>query len=322
MKRTTASQQLIRSATVAVAAVAMLSTMNASATATESASPTERVDQALAQAGVSRETPGALVSSDGAIDINHDHPSASIAIGGRLAGISLIKAGVHVTKTEHARSNDSERSYGDVGPSTDALVRANDGGVQIITVMRGPRASNIQRYDLELPDGARLVPNGRGFALVESDGAVSGAIDAPWAKDATGRELPTRYTLDDNVLMQETDMTGAQYPVVADPRITFGLGVYLNMWGWEVRSTAVAVIALFGTGVVVSCTQTGSIPNAALRTLAVLVCGAAAVNLRSIFQAVVDVYRNGVSDGQCYQDKIFGPGNAGGFRTVSATNCG
>ncbi|WP_031155363.1 hypothetical protein [Streptomyces erythrochromogenes] len=76
-------------------------------------------------------------------------------------------------------------------------------------------------------------------------GAVArGHIDAPWAKDANGKAVPTSYRLDGNTLVQTIE-TGPDtaYPVVADPHYTWGIisgTVYFN-------KSETKVLALGGT---------------------------------------------------------------------------
>lgn len=49
-----------------------------------------------------------------------------------------------------------------------------------------------------------------------------GAVAAPWAVDATGQSVPTRYEIEGQALVQVIDFTAATaFPVVADPDIIF-----------------------------------------------------------------------------------------------------
>jgi hypothetical protein len=58
--------------------------------------------------------------------------------------------------------------------------------------------------------------------VLSGDGMPAGHFRAPWATDATGREVPTSYRLEGTVLVQTVAHSG-NYPVVADPHYT---------WGW------------------------------------------------------------------------------------------
>lgn len=74
------------------------------------------------------------------------------------------------------------------------------------------------RFENAVPDGhtAELQPDGS-VRFFDSDGNESGGIATPWALDANGEEVPTRYTLDGTTLIQAIDHEGAAYPIVADP---------------------------------------------------------------------------------------------------------
>ncbi|MFY1585418.1 hypothetical protein ACN267_13000 [Micromonospora sp. WMMD734] len=281
-----------------------------------SSSATERVNRALAAAGVPKK--GASTVSVGAegISLQAEFPSAKIKSNGKSVAISLEAKGSQAVSVDA-----STRIFGQVARDTDALVRKSDGGVQIISVMQSSAAPARQRYKVELAAGEKLIPAGSGFEIVDSDGHRSGAIEAPWAKDATGKSLPTRYLLEGDTLIQETRTAEAVFPVVADPKLTYGVGVYLNMWGYEVRAYAIAIIGLGGVTFVAACTSIGSIPNPALKTVATLICGAASVNLTKVWTAMVDTYyTTTINDSSCYQQKIV-PAVASKLTIVSSSNC-
>ncbi|WP_345717600.1 hypothetical protein [Angustibacter luteus] len=107
------------------------------------------------------------------------------------------------------------------GTPVPTLVQPHEDGVAVLTVLTaGQRTVD---YPNALAPGQRLEPAGAG-ALVVVDGAdVVGAVEAPWAVDATGRRLPTRYELrGDGGLRQLVDTEGATFPVVADPKYSVG----------------------------------------------------------------------------------------------------
>lgn len=57
-------------------------------------------------------------------------------------------------------------------------------------------------------------------------------IAPPWAKDANGKALPTKYRIERNTLTQTVDTAGATFPIVADPRVeNLGfLGLSKKVW--------------------------------------------------------------------------------------------
>lgn len=121
-------------------------------------------------------------------------------------------------------------TYSSPGSSTTGAVQSvKDGSVRMLTVMHGPDAPRNIAYDLKLSKGLRLEADRvGGFSVVNPQGGIVGTISAPWAISADGVKVPTQYTLQGNRLIQTVDHAGAKYPVVADPRISFGRGIYLR----------------------------------------------------------------------------------------------
>ncbi|MFF4530688.1 hypothetical protein ACFY1P_15610 [Streptomyces sp. NPDC001407] len=118
--------------------------------------------------------------------------------------------------------------YSEVAKSTDLAVQpTTDGGARTLVTLKDGSASNDQRFNLSLPKGAGLIPDGKGgFAVVkpgEGTTVTVGAIEAPWAKDANGKPVATHYKLDGNQLVQHVETNkNTAFPVVADPKITWG----------------------------------------------------------------------------------------------------
>jgi hypothetical protein len=97
--------------------------------------------------------------------------------------------------------------------------------------------------------------------------------------DADGTSLPTSYEVLGESLVQHVDTTGATYPVVADPNLTFGLwnsaygpGVYLNLTGFEIKAYASVIIAAGGAALLATCVL-AKVP-VQIRSLLQLLCGA------------------------------------------------
>lgn len=118
------------------------------------------------------------------------------------------------------------------GSSTIPVVHQN-GSVQISTVIENADAPNRYDYPIDAPEGQtlRLAPNGGAF-VGDDEGNVSMIIGAPWAKDANGNDVATRYEVSGNTLTQVVDFTAATaFPVVADPTVTW------LWWGRTVKYT-------------------------------------------------------------------------------------
>ncbi len=102
---------------------------------------------------------------------------------------------------------------------------------------------------------------------------VVGTIDAPWATDVAGRPVPTDYRLEGVTLVQTvTPSSETTFPVVADPKLTYGVGIYFNATGAEWKSYAIAAGGVGYFANMVGCGFTDKIPHAALKRAAQLIC--------------------------------------------------
>lgn len=134
--------------------------------------------------------------------------------------------------------------------SITAPIVKNDGSVQIITVLESAAAPTLYPYQLVLPRGAEIVKSGDSLLIVNR-GKLVGGLAPAWAKDATGRKVPTRYVVSGTTITQIIDHVGGQfkYPIVADPWIGVSLfssvsvdtyrsqprvNLDLSLWGWAV----------------------------------------------------------------------------------------
>lgn len=95
------------------------------------------------------------------------------------------------------------------------------------------------RFENAVPDGhtAELQADGS-VKFFNADGSDSGGIVAPWAMDANGDEVSTRYALDGTTLVQTVEHKDAAYPVVADP-------------AWFIVAAAIAIRVAAPTAAVV-----------------------------------------------------------------------
>ncbi|QEW00618.1 DUF2599 domain-containing protein [Microbacterium caowuchunii] len=116
----------------------------------------------------------------------------------------------------------------------------DDGSIQLISVIEGAASPTEYRYEFNLPAGASLsaVEDG-GVAVRDEDGEVLYAVLAPWAVDADGAAVDTRYEVDGTALVQHVAHTSANaYPVVADPWLG---GTWVQEWSWYSGATRIAM---------------------------------------------------------------------------------
>lgn len=127
------------------------------------------------------------------------------------------------------------------------------------TITGGGEPANLETAE----DGTVLVK--------DAGGAVLNALQAPWAIDASGRALPTSYTVDGAVVIQHVEHKGADYPVVADPRLACDV-----LWcTLELTRTETTIVAQ-GGGAAIGCAALGP---AAPICAALLVGSAAMANI-------------------------------------------
>lgn len=124
-------------------------------------------------------------------------------------------------------------SYENGNGSTTVPAVLSDGSVQINTVIENRDAPTNYSYSVTAPGGGRLVQDGEQVGIFDGDGSLAGIIAAPWAKDANGTAVATRYMIEGNNLIQVVDhnQPGVAYPVIADPKATplwWGLAIKLT----------------------------------------------------------------------------------------------
>lgn len=111
-------------------------------------------------------------------------------------------------------------SYDNGNGSATVPVPQEDNSVAIHTIIESSTAPSRYAYRVESPVGTKMTLNEDGsVAITRADGTFFGGFAKPWAKDATGVDLPTHYEIDKKQLVQVIDHStqGVVYPVVADP---------------------------------------------------------------------------------------------------------
>lgn len=174
-------------------------------------------------------------------------------------------------------------------------------GARALLVLPDDKAPTTYRFDLGLPDGHRLEADASGIVDVMAD--VDGvalpvaSFNAPWAKDATGRRLPTSYTIDGSSLIQSV-ITDARtvYPVVADPDVRLGSWgrIFIKFNRGETSEVSDAVFVGLAAFVGSFC---GNIPNAGIAGR--VVKGGCAAAAATIFYLVRDTFVQAKAQGRC-----------------------
>ena len=148
-----------------------------------------------------------------------------------------------------------------VGPTTVFPGAAQDTQVAVQPTDHGFRAL-VRLIDEDAPtrhafplggDAARLkaLPEGR-VSILDASGEEIAMVDAPWARDADGREVPTRYEVDGTTLVQVVDHRSAayRYPIVADPSVWKVAKCVAHVGGF-IAGNALAILKIRKAGGVV-----------------------------------------------------------------------
>lgn len=94
-----------------------------------------------------------------------------------------------------------------------------DGRLAGYTIINSANKSGFEYEFIVNGAPAVLEPRSNGGVAVYSvDGVLVNAILPAWAVDATGKNLPTSYSVKGNILRQDVNLHGATFPVVADPQ--------------------------------------------------------------------------------------------------------
>lgn len=172
-----------------------------------------------------------------------------------------------------------------------------DGELQINTVIANEDAPTSFTYGIELPEGGQMVDAGSGaVAVLDGSGEAVALILPPWALDAEGRVLETRYEINGEELTQVVthDLSEVAYPVVADPQFVWYWGPSVQLNRSETKSATTA------TGLAQVC---GGVTRVAGYPAGVL-CGLNSVSI------IVNAQRIYYSEKRCAQ-LLIGPGVVG-----------
>ncbi|MFM6939284.1 MAG: DUF2599 domain-containing protein, partial [Rhodoluna sp.] len=140
----------------------------------------------------------------------------------------------------------------DNGNSSDtAVVQKSDGSLQIATILLSSSAPTRYSYPFELPKGFELKGDADGtVSILDAKGEWVAGLAKPWARDSKGKEVPTRYLVQGNIVTQvvDTGMPGLAYPLVADPWLGLDL-IDRTVWNdslWSYSPTLMIYPSIFG----------------------------------------------------------------------------
>lgn len=179
-----------------------------------------------------RELPPALRDVDPASATTWADGGRGVAIGGE----SPISMSPVNSKGSVITSNVAETVILDSERDSDSVIQRTQAGGRIIEVIRSSSAPSEFSYRLNVPQGQTLTQMADGSILVGAEArsgdrvtvSVSAVLSPAWARDAHGKAVPARYTIDHAVVAMHVDhsrVSADSYPIVADPTVSRG--------GWQ-----------------------------------------------------------------------------------------
>jgi hypothetical protein len=125
------------------------------------------------------------------------------------------------SKADDAVVKDGLAVYTDALPSaTVAAKPVEEGGLQAFSIIEGNNAPSEYAYPITSDSPVKLELNSDGsVSLLDQNHSFLGLIGTPWAKDAEGISVPTRFRVEGNSLIQvvEHKLGTYSYPITADP---------------------------------------------------------------------------------------------------------
>jgi hypothetical protein len=162
------------------------------------------------------------IVSDNAITTmptDEDQSITSLAFDGGQE-ISLVLPGAELTEAEGAVGTFS----GSDGETFHTQV-TEDGAIQIVNVIEQGTDEHSFQIKTDIPAGSKWkIQEDGSLELKGKDAEVLAIAETPWSIDANGKNLPTKFVIDDKIITQVVDTDGAVFPVVSDPSIWWTIG--------------------------------------------------------------------------------------------------
>jgi hypothetical protein len=203
-----------------------------------------------------RETDEGFVAGQGADAVTlPEDAGGAVSVSSETASIAIGIPGAG--SAEAVLSDTNKAVYSDVAEDTDLIAQATThGGAQILIVVDSPDAPTTFRFPMSIPDGAWLNENLDGSVSVYASATLDdgsavvidvGSMAPPWATDANGNSVATRYEVSGTVITQVVEHgPGSAYPIVADPC-------------WKCIRAAVGTAVLGGIVVGAACAVTAGV---------------------------------------------------------------
>jgi hypothetical protein len=161
------------------------------------------------------------------------NPKDGVSVSNKKLGGTSVHVGLPYADGASEASSVSQGvvSYDNKNGSSTIPVAKNDGSLQMVTKIDNRDAPTEYKYVMGVPQGTKLVHQKDGSVLiVGQDGTMISAMSKPWAVDAQGAPVDTKYIIQGNELIQVIDHTSQdyKYPIVADPWM--GIDLIDKVW--------------------------------------------------------------------------------------------
>ena len=312
---------------------AVIVAMSASTAFASSGHVRQQVDDDLAHLDTDRGPPAApasplLSAEDGAFAAPFGDATITLPLqanGTVTVGDTGLTIGLPGESDQQGQlASDGSLVYAD--PNSFATVIQNEAdGVQIHTVLHD--SASPTEFSYPLSGGTALLREDGGIDIVDAgDGQsqqILAAVDAPWATDAAGNDVPTHYELNGDSIVQVVAPTPTTvFPVVADPKVSYGTGVYFSFTKAEMHAMVLGAQTIIAVGGNATCAVYGkkvaSIPG--VNAVVGYVCGYASPKaLYGLFKSmngkIAASYPNA-----CYQYRV--PATNPAWKSVDKSQCG
>lgn len=206
-----------------------------------------------------RDRLGQIAQVDDAVPLAKS-PTAAVKDGRVTVGeaSSAVSLDLPVTQTTATRA-DGRYVLPARGDASVAVAPTPD-GTQILLGIASEHAPTAYAFGVDASGlQAEPTPDG-GIDLVDRRGRLAAQIEAPWAVDAHGRPVPTRFAVSHGTITQAVDHRAGDfvYPIIADPKVKFcdfATAVCIKFTKKETKRIANAFLSSLGAGVSTLCAK-------------------------------------------------------------------
>lgn len=161
----------------------------------------------------------------------------AVKIQSKLGGLS-VKMPFSSTASNGREISNGIIAFDNKNGSASVPIIKSDGSLQMTTVIQSAAAPTRYTYQFQTDSDLKILKYRGGLILLKNS-KFAGAVAPAWAKDASGKDVPTHYEVDGSEITQVVEHPSAEYeyPIVADPWLGTNLfsSVYLASWTYSAQ---------------------------------------------------------------------------------------